>query len=121
MAVAVLVALGAYLRPGELCGPRVRDVVPPALGFGPECQRWSLILGPSDDNGDPTKTGVHDDNVTLDHDNLHFIGDFFERYRRGKQPKDPLWHHDREGREGLPPREHRDRALQPAPRWPVLG
>ncbi|CAK0874858.1 unnamed protein product, partial [Prorocentrum cordatum] len=53
VAVAVLVALSAYLRPGELCGLCVRDVAPPAVGFGPAYQSWSLILGPSDDNGDP--------------------------------------------------------------------
>ncbi|CAK0887158.1 unnamed protein product, partial [Prorocentrum cordatum] len=91
MAVAVLVALSAYLRPGELCGLRVRDVVPPALGYWPEYQKWSLIPGPSDSNGDPTKTGVYDDNVTMDHENLQFLGHFFELYRQGKGASDPLW------------------------------
>ncbi|CAK0853814.1 unnamed protein product [Prorocentrum cordatum] len=91
MAVAALVALSAYLRPGELRGLRVRDVVPPALGYGPECQKWSLILGPTDGQGDPTKMGVHDDSVTMDHENLQFLGHFFELHRRGKAPDEPLW------------------------------
>ncbi|CAK0895237.1 unnamed protein product, partial [Prorocentrum cordatum] len=91
MAVAVLVALSAYLRPGELCGLRVRDVVPPALGHGPEYQKWSLILGPSDSNGGPTKTGVYDDNATMDHENLQFLGHFFELHRQKKGASDPLW------------------------------
>ncbi|CAK0837444.1 unnamed protein product, partial [Prorocentrum cordatum] len=91
MAVALLVALSAYLRPGELYGLRVRDVVPPALGYGPEYQKWSLILGPSDSNGGPTKTGVYDDNVTMDHENLQFLDHFFELYRQGKGSSDPLW------------------------------
>ncbi|CAK0872258.1 unnamed protein product [Prorocentrum cordatum] len=52
---------------------------------------WSLIFGPLDDNGDPTKTGVCDDNATLDHDNLQFLGYFFEQNRSGKQPEDQLW------------------------------
>ncbi|CAK0801976.1 unnamed protein product, partial [Prorocentrum cordatum] len=91
MAVAVLVALSAYLRPGELRGLRVRDVVPPALGYGPEYQKWSLILGPSDSIGGPTKTGVYDDNVTMDHENLQFLDRFFELHRQGKGSNDPLW------------------------------
>ena len=91
VAVAVLVGLSAYLRPGELCGLRVCDVVPPAAGFGPACQKWSLILGPSDVGGDPTKTGVYDDNVTLDHENLQFLAPFLERFRSGKRPNDSLW------------------------------
>ncbi|CAK0815094.1 unnamed protein product [Prorocentrum cordatum] len=83
MAVAVLVALSAYLRPGELRGLRVRD-------YGAEHQKWSLIFGPSDGQGDPTKTGVCDDNVTMDHENPQFLGHFFELHRRGKAPDEPL-------------------------------
>ncbi|CAK0809169.1 unnamed protein product [Prorocentrum cordatum] len=77
-AVAVLVALSAYLRPGELRGLRVRGVAPPARGCGAERQRWSLALGPSDGQGNPTKTGVCDDNVTIDHESLQLLGHFFE-------------------------------------------
>ncbi|CAK0864583.1 unnamed protein product, partial [Prorocentrum cordatum] len=89
-AVAALVGLSAYLRPGELRELRARDVTPPGAGFGPECQRWSLILGPSDEGGDPTNTSVCDDNVTPGRDSLKFPGHFLDLFRTRKQPKDQL-------------------------------
>ncbi len=89
-AIACLVGLSAYLRPGELCGLRAKDLVAPAPGYGEAYRCWSLILGASD-LGDGTKTGVYDDNVRLDHEELQFIGPFLADLKSRRRPEDCLW------------------------------
>ncbi|CAK0831748.1 unnamed protein product [Prorocentrum cordatum] len=39
----------------------------------------------------PTKTGVYDDNVAMNHENLQFLGLFFKLYRQEKGTNDSLW------------------------------
>ena len=74
MALAALIATSAYLRPGELLGLRGLDVVAPMAQFGPAYRHWSLVLGPaSRPAARPTKTGVYDDAVILDHEELQWI------------------------------------------------
>jgi integrase len=90
MAVAALVALSGYLRPGELLGLRCRDVVAPMPMFGGGYSHWSLLLGPIDMRK-PTKTGVYDDSVILDHPSLQWLGCELEKLMRYRNPDELLW------------------------------
>ena len=93
MAVATLVALSAYLRPGELFGLRCRDLVRPLPMFGTSFGRWSLLLGPYATRK-PTKTGIYDDSVILDHESLNWLGDEISLLLANRGPDEPMWTFD---------------------------
>ena len=94
MAIAALVAHQAYLRPDELHSLRRRDVVPPQGGRGNE-NMWSLVLGPLDTRT-PTKTGIFDDSVVLDHPTLMWLGPHMHRLRNAGDLDECIWPFSRE-------------------------
>ena len=65
-ALLVLLSASAYLRPGEARALRVEDVLPPSRGQAKLLQFWSLFLAP-EERGLPTKTGLYDETIYLDH------------------------------------------------------
>ena len=92
MAVGALVALSAYLRPGELIGLRGGDVVRPMPQFGPAYRHWSLVLGSTAaEEARPTKTGIYDDSVILDHEELQWLSPMLEMMVSSREPLEYLW------------------------------
>ena len=89
MAVATLVGHSAYLRPEELFSLRCQDVLEPASTTGVYCH-WTLLLGPLETRK-PTKTGVFDDCVILDHPSLQWLGSHLRRLKNGKEPHEIIW------------------------------
>ena len=89
MAIATLVGHQAYLRPEELHSLRCRDVLEPAASSGVYAF-WTLLLGPLDTRK-PTKTGVFDDCVILDHPQLLWIGKHLKALKARSSPDDPIW------------------------------
>ena len=89
MAVATLIAHQCYLRPDELHSLRRRDVIPPQGGRGAEGS-WCLLLGPVDLRK-PTKGGIFDDSVLVDHPILLWLGKHIERLRNAGDLDDPIW------------------------------
>ena len=65
-ALLVLLSMSAYLRPGEARGLRVEDVLRPSRGRAKLLRCWSLFLAPQE-RGLPTKTGLYDETIYLDH------------------------------------------------------
>ena len=64
MAIALLLQWDLLLRPGELASLTVGQLVPPA-GTADMC-RWGVIVAPSEGgNGDPSKTNLYDEGITL--------------------------------------------------------
>jgi len=95
MALACLIATSAYLRPGELLGLRGADVVAPMPQFGPAYSHWSLVLGPADRaEARPTKTGVYDDAVILDHGCLQWVGRLLAPQVANHPGERLLWYFD---------------------------
>ena len=89
MAVATLVGHSAYLRPEELFSLRCQDVLEPASTTGVYCH-WTLLLGPLETRK-PTKTGVFDDCVILDHPSLQWLGSHLRRLKNGREPHEIIW------------------------------
>jgi hypothetical protein len=73
MAIAVLLACDAYLRPGELLDLTVECVIPPQPMMGAAYQVVSLLLAPTDLNK-PTKTQVFNESVLLDSRDRPWLG-----------------------------------------------
>ena len=78
MGLALLLAHFAYLRPVELMRLRRVDLVPPLTAASPS---WALLLAPSE-VGVPTKVGVLDDSVMLDHPEMLWMESAFRELRR---------------------------------------
>eukprot|EP00973_Karenia_brevis_P059318 8257995-Karenia_brevis.AAC.1 len=57
MAVALIVGFTCYLRPGELEGLTLQQLVPPVKEAGSAYQLWSIIIGHSNQET-PGKTGM---------------------------------------------------------------
>ena len=94
MAIATLVGHQAYLRPNELHSLRCQDVLEPAARSG-VYSHWTLLLGPLETRV-PTKTGVFDDCVILDHPLLLWTGKHLARLKLGRPPAESIWPFDRE-------------------------
>ena len=92
MALAALVALSGYLRPGELHDLRGRDAVAPMPQFGEGYQFGSLVLGARDVG--PTKTNIYDDAVILNHPSLQWVSGLLERQVASHPGMAPLWDFD---------------------------
>ena len=91
MALAVLVALSGYLRPGELHALRGHDLVAPMRYFGEGYRYWSLVLGSRDGPSGPTKAGIYDDAVILDHETLQWMRGALAALKRRRPGGEPLW------------------------------
>ena len=66
LALLVLTAMTAYLRPGEVMSLRAEDILPPSQGRAALLREWSVFLRP-EERGEPTKTGTFDETIYLDH------------------------------------------------------
>ena len=66
LALMVLLATSAYLRPGETRSLRAEDVLPPSQGRAVLLREWSLFLRP-EERGEPTKTGTWEETIYLDY------------------------------------------------------
>ena len=93
MGVAVLTAHQAYLRPLELFSIRRKDLIPPATGSG-ALAHWCLLLGPWETRR-PTKSGVYDDSVLLDHPSLEWTLPLLAGLKQGA-PDGCIWPFTRE-------------------------
>ena len=97
MSIATLTAHQAYLRPEELHSLRKQDAVRPTGRSGAE-SAWSLLLGPIELRK-PTKTGIFDDCVMLDHPELLWTTEHLARYKALGDQSDRLWPWTREAYE----------------------
>ena len=61
--------------------------------FGAGYQHWSLVLG-ARDAGRPTKMGVYDDAVILDHEELAWLDAPFRALQAQRAGTAPLWNFD---------------------------
>ena len=62
MALGVILATDAYLRPGELLDLTTKSIIPAQTNMGPAFRHVALLLAPSE-FGKATKTGVFNDSV----------------------------------------------------------
>ena len=62
MAVATMLCVGCYLRPGELLSLRRRNLQAPAAGVN---RHWGLLIFPQE-RAERSKTGASDDSVVVD-------------------------------------------------------
>ena len=65
MALYVLLAFHAYLRPGEASALKAREVLSPLSGTTGALGFWSVMVAPSEDLV-PSKTKTFDDTIVLD-------------------------------------------------------
>ena len=92
MCLAVLVATSGYLRPGELLNLRGADLVEPLVSLGPAYSHWSIVLGSTDkENPLPTKMGIYDDAVILDHSELEWMDPLLAKLVHSRPRQEPLW------------------------------
>ena len=66
LALLVLLAATAYLRPGEVRSLRAADILPPSQGRAALLREWSVFLRP-EEREEPTKTGTFDETIYIDH------------------------------------------------------
>eukprot|EP00973_Karenia_brevis_P053149 7388728-Karenia_brevis.AAC.1 len=80
MAMWVILAFTAYLRPREAMELQRADLIPP----NPQVSRyWSLLICPSE-RGSRTKVGDQDDSVTLDSSVLPWLPEMMKVLKGGK-------------------------------------
>ena len=89
MALAVLTAHQAYLRPDELFSIRGKDLIAPTTLSG-ALAHWCLLLGPLETRR-PTKSGVFDDSVLLDHPRLDWTLPLLAQLKSSGSPKECIW------------------------------
>lgn len=88
MALRVFIQFLTYLRPGELSGLTVGQMVPPQGAMADRFRSWAILLHPVE-SGVPGKTGVFDATVLIDSDPwLHPI---LVSMISNRKPQDPLW------------------------------
>ena len=91
MGLATLIANDAYLRPGELLGLRVKDLVPPSAVAADIFPAWSVVVRP-EEVGIPTKVGTFDDTVRLDKEETReFFIALLPRLIANRDPDEFLW------------------------------
>jgi len=88
MCLCLLLQHWAYLRPEEVTGLRVMQLVRPVTNAKPPYNTWSVNIAPFE-LGRPAKTGLMDESVTLD--GVEWAWPFLEKLVRGRAPHDPLW------------------------------
>jgi len=86
MALWVLLNFSTYLRPGENCRLRCKDVIAPVRGSEGPMTRWTLMISPFE-GLIPTKTNTFDEAISLDDDRLPFLGPALGRLAERKIKK----------------------------------
>ena len=82
----LLIMFVCYLRPSELLRLRVQDLVHPTL-----TKKWhGLLLHPQED-GQPSKTGIYDDGVSMDNVYAPWLGKWVEQWLQRKRPTDLMF------------------------------
>lgn len=76
-----------YLRPGEILGLFVRDLLAPNPRLGSHF--WDVVTGALE-GGKPTKTGQWDISVPLDMKD-EWLDDYLRALIDGRDPNEPLW------------------------------
>ena len=87
IALALLLMYDTYMRPGEACGLRVRDLVLPLPGRRGH-QRPAVIIA-AEDTGRLTKVRERDDTVTVDDQDIA-LSPHLLALARGKAADEPL-------------------------------
>jgi hypothetical protein len=90
MALAMVLAFDAYLRPCELLALKVASLLPPVCGASGTMAAWSLTVF-SYENGRPSKTGHFNDSIVLDSPTRSFLGPLLARLQVGRLPSAPLF------------------------------
>ena len=89
LAIALLLAFHAYLRPIDLFRLRVWQLVPP-IARSKSARRWTLLLHPREHNA-ASKTGIFDESLILCDVPLYAkLAPLLGRLVHGRQPDDPL-------------------------------
>jgi len=73
MALWVLLNFSTYLRPGETCRLKCKDVIAPVKGSEGPMTLWTLLISPFE-GLIPTKTNSFDEAISLDDKRLAFLG-----------------------------------------------
>ena len=79
MVIALLLQWDLLLRPGELITLTPQQLIPPAEGA--DMQHWGVILAPSESSGDPTKTNLYDEGLSLS-PKVGFLTEAIQQLRR---------------------------------------
>ena len=79
-----------YLRPGEVDGLEVRQILPPVLHGGLGLQQWALLLSPQD-RLNPGKTGERDESLVLDDPEWFWFGDVLRELIASRRPMESVW------------------------------
>ncbi len=87
MAVYVLLAFGAYLRPTEALLLKVHDLVAPSRALS---DLWSIVLNPAEDHR-TSKTGISDESLIWDTKDLLFLSTIFRAIRLEKRDAEDLF------------------------------
>ena len=91
MGLCLLVGFSAYLRPRELTGLKVYQLLPPVKEVqAAQFTKWSIVLFPGDGIV-KSKTGQWDESVELDHSWLLWAGPFLAALVRHRKPHERLW------------------------------
>lgn len=85
LALLTMLAMDAYLRPGEAVGLRVRSLIPSAPHLGYPYSITALLLAPRVD-GVPTKTREFDESILLDSPHRRWMNGLLEKLAKGKPP-----------------------------------
>ena len=93
--MASLVATSGYLRPGERLNLLRCDMVEPLPKLGDAYGHWNIVLGSTDRlQPQPTKTGIYDDAVILDHRELAWMNPLLRRLVQRGPSDEYLWSFD---------------------------
>jgi hypothetical protein len=82
MALAVVLASDAYLRPGEAVALTKSNLIPPQPSLGLHGRHWSLLMHLEDQA--PSKTGVYEDSIILDSPHRAWLGIHLAKLYRGR-------------------------------------
>jgi hypothetical protein len=93
LGLLTLLAMDAYLRPGEAVGLRVRSLIPAAPHLGYPYNITALLLAPRV-GGVPTKTRDFDESVLLDSPHRRWMNGELERLAARKPPEALLFDTD---------------------------
>ena len=83
-ALWVQIALSTYLRPGEMMGLKVGDLIPPMNGGPQEARSWSLFIAPFE-RETLTKTRGFDEAITLGDPRAPWLGRALEKLQQKRR------------------------------------
>ena len=81
MGLKVLMDFDAYLRPGESLGLKVKDILKPVRGAGPQFRFYSIIIRDQEDLV-ADKTGIFDNTVLFNTPGREFVGEMMWSHSR---------------------------------------